>query len=41
MPNLRLIPIVIFAAVSLLAIKTLGFMGDMQAPAKQQQTFPG
>jgi flagellar motility protein MotE (MotC chaperone) len=39
MPNLRLIPIVIFAAVSLLAIKTLGFMGDMQAPAKQQQTL--
>ncbi len=38
MPNLRLIPIVIFAALSLLAIKTIGFLGE-GAPAKQQQTL--
>ena len=28
MPNLRLIPVVVFAAMCLLAIKTVGFMGD-------------
>lgn len=28
MPNLRLIPVVVFAAACLLAIKTIGFMGD-------------
>jgi flagellar motility protein MotE (MotC chaperone) len=39
MPSLRLIPIVIFAAISLLAIKTLGFMGDLNQPAKAQQTL--
>jgi flagellar motility protein MotE (MotC chaperone) len=39
MPTLRLIPTVIFAALALLAIKTLGFMGDLHQPAKQQQTL--
>ena len=38
MPSLRLIPIVIFAALSLLAIKTVGFVGE-GAPARQQQTL--
>lgn len=38
MPNLRLIPIVIFATLALLAIKTVGFLGE-GAPAKQQQTL--
>jgi flagellar motility protein MotE (MotC chaperone) len=32
MPNIRLIPVVVFAAICLLAIKTVGFIGD-GAPA--------
>jgi len=38
MPNLRLIPVVIFATLSLLAIKTIGFLGEGTA-VKQQQTL--
>lgn len=38
MPNLRLIPIVIFATLSLLAIKTVGFLGE-GAPVKQHQAL--
>lgn len=34
MPNIRLIPVVIFAAMSLLAIKTLGFMAPAPAPVQ-------
>ena len=33
MPNLRLIPVVVFAAVCLLAIKTVGFIAVGSAPA--------
>ncbi|MEX0590478.1 MAG: hypothetical protein WD207_05285, partial [Xanthobacteraceae bacterium] len=33
MPNIRLIPVVVFAAICLLAIKTVGFMGNGSAPA--------
>ncbi len=34
MPNIRLIPVVIFAATCLLAIKTIGFMAPAPAPVK-------
>jgi flagellar motility protein MotE (MotC chaperone) len=35
MPNLRLIPVVMFAALCLLAIKTIGFMGDGRSSESQ------
>ena len=39
MPNLRLIPVVMFAALCLLAIKTAGFMGTGNGPASAAWNF--
>jgi flagellar motility protein MotE (MotC chaperone) len=41
MPNLRLIPVVVFAAICLLAIKTVGFVGPGAPAAAQSDSSNG
>ena len=41
MPNLRLIPVVVFAAICLLAIKTVGFVGPGAPAAAQSELSNG